>query len=107
MYASNVTTKNSDSMTIRSIITEGEHLYNEKRKSENMNLKFKSSEPDLKFDIQSQFRILNQNILYLTREVDDIKRLVKRLEVDKDLQQQVDKYFEEDETSPQTDQSTK
>ncbi len=84
-----------------------DHLYWTKRKSENMNLKFKSSEPDLKFDIQSQFRILNQNILYLTREVDDIKRLVKRLDVDKGLQQQVDKYFEDDETSPQTDQSTK
>ncbi len=72
-----------------------------------MNLKFKSSEPDLKFDIQSQFRILNQNVLYLTREVDDIKRLVKRLVVNKDVQEQVDKYFDENETSPQTDQSTK
>ncbi len=71
-----------------------------------MNLKFKSSEPDLKFDIQSQFRIINQNILYLTREVDLIVRLVKQLSTDKGLQQQVDKYFEDDETSPQTDQST-
>jgi len=69
-----------------------------------MNLKFKSSEPDLKFDIQLQFRILNQNILYLTREVDLIVRLVKQSTVNKDLQQQVDKYFEDDETSPQTDQ---
>ncbi len=71
-----------------------------------MNLKFKSSEPDLKFDIQSQFRIINQNILYLTREVDQIVRLVKQLSIDKGLQTQVDKYFEDDETSPQTDQST-
>ncbi len=74
-----------------------------------MNLKFKSSEPDLKFNIQSQFRILNQNILYLTREVDKIVRLVKELSVDKGLQQQVDKYFDSEddsldpETSPQTD----
>ncbi len=68
-----------------------------------MNLKFKSSEPDLKFDIQLQFRLINQNILYLTREVDDIKRLVKLLGTDKDLQTQVDKYFDSDETSPQTD----
>ncbi len=70
-----------------------------------MNLKFKSSEPDLKFNIQSQLRILNQNILYLTREVDKTVRLVKQLSVDKNLQQQVDKYFDEDidETSPQTD----
>ncbi len=61
-----------------------------------MNLKFKSSEPDLKFNIQSQFRILNQNILYLTREVDKIVRLVNTLSVDKNLQTQVDKYFPED-----------
>ncbi len=61
-----------------------------------MNLKFKSSEPDLKFNIQSQFRIINQNILYLTREVDKIVRIVKSLQVDKDLQTQVDKYFPED-----------
>ncbi len=68
-----------------------------------MNLKFKSSEPDLKFNIQSQIRIINHNILYLTREVDKIVRLVKTLSVDKDLQNTVDKYFDNDETSPQTD----
>ncbi len=69
-----------------------------------MNLKFKSSEPDLKFNIQSQLRIINQNILYLTREVDKISRLVQTLSVDKNLQATVDKYFDEDEeTSPQTD----
>ncbi len=72
-----------------------------------MNLKFKSSEPDLKFDIPSQFRILNQNILYLTREVDKIVRLVKQLSINKDLQEQVDKYFDNDETSPQTDTDNK
>ncbi len=68
-----------------------------------MNLKFKSSEPDLKFNLQSQLRIINGNILYLTKEVDQISRLVKQLGIDKGLQQQVDKYFEDDETSPQTD----
>ncbi len=68
-----------------------------------MNLKFKSSEPDLKFNIQSQFRIINGNILYLTKEVDQLVRMVKQMTVNKNLQQQVDKYFDEDETSPQTD----
>ncbi len=68
-----------------------------------MNLKFKSSEPDLKFNIQSQFRVINGNILYLTKEVDQLVRMVKQLTVNKDLQQQVDKYFDEDETSHQTD----
>ncbi len=72
-----------------------------------MNLKFKSSSPDLKFDIQSQFRIINGNILYLTKEVDQLVRMVKQMTVNKDLQQQVDKYFDEDETSPQTDSDNK
>ncbi len=76
-----------------------------KEKSRNMNLKFKSSEPDLKFNIQSQFRIINGNLLYLTREVDKIVRLVSTLSVDTKLQNTVDKYFEDDETSPQTDPS--
>ncbi len=61
-----------------------------------MNLKFKSSEPDLKFNIQSQFRIINGNILYLTREVDKLVRMLNQITVDKGLQQQVDKYFDED-----------
>ncbi len=68
-----------------------------------MNLKFKSSEPDLKFNLQSQIRIINGNLLYLTREVDKLVRLAKVTEVNKDLQLQVDKYFEDDETSPQTE----
>ncbi len=72
-----------------------------------MNLKFKSSEPDLKFNIQSQLKIINGNILYLTKEVDQLVRMVKQLTVNKDLQQQVDKYFDEDETSPQTDSDNK
>ncbi len=72
-----------------------------------MNLKFKSSEPDLKFNLQSQLKVINQNILYLTREVDQITRLVRQLGIDKGLQQQVDKYFEDDETSPQTDSDNK
>ncbi len=81
----------------------GKLLYKQKEKSRNMNLKFKSSEPDLKFNLQSQIRIINGNLLYLTREVDKLVRLAKVTEVNKDLQQQVDKYFEDDETSPQTD----
>ncbi len=61
-----------------------------------MNLKFKSSEPDLKFNIQSQIRILNQNILYITREVDKISRELHTLVVNNNLQQTVDKYFDKD-----------
>ncbi len=65
-----------------------------------MNLKFKSSEPDLKFNIQSNFRILNQNVLYLTREIDDIKRMLKKILIETNTQKQVDDFYE---TSPQTD----
>ncbi len=61
-----------------------------------MNLKFKSSEPDLKFNIQSQFRIINQNILYLTREVDKIVRLVTIMNNDKNVQKQVTDYYDKD-----------
>ncbi len=70
-----------------------------------MNLKFKSSEPDLKFNIQSQFRIVNQNILYITREVDKLTRITLGIKAQMGLQKQVDEYFEE--TSPQTEPETK
>ncbi len=72
-----------------------------------MNLKFKSTEADLKFNLQSQLRILNQNILYLTREVDRLVKLAKQATNNEELQHQVDKYFEDDETSPQTESTTK
>ncbi len=62
-----------------------------------MNLKFKSSEPDLKFNIQSQFRILNQNVLYLTREVDDIKRMLKTAITNATSQKAVDDFYDEGE----------
>ncbi len=67
-----------------------------------MNLKFKSSEPDLKFKTQlNKLDIMAGNILYLTNEVDDIKRIVTMIKNSQNLQKQVDEYFEE--TSPQTD----
>ncbi len=74
-----------------------------KEKSRNMNLKFKSTDADLKFNFQSQFRLINQNILYLTRQVDLLVKWAKSDIADKNLQTQVDKYFDKDETSPQTD----
>ncbi len=72
------------------------------------NFIFKSTAADL----QKMFSILEnlqKNMVYATYKLDNILKLVKRYTTDKDLQQQVDKYFDEDieETSPQTDQSTK
>lgn len=78
-----------------------------------MNLKFKSTEADLKFNIQSQLTIINKNILYITREVDQIKKLLNSFKTE---QQSLDyygkKYGEElgtvfEETSPQTDNGDK
>ncbi len=55
--------------------------------------------------IQSTLDIINGNILYLTHEIDQIKKIVSRSENMDRLQKQVDDYFEEDkqETSPQTE----
>ncbi len=68
-----------------------------------MNLKFKSSEPDLKFNIQSQLLLMNKNILYITRELNSIRRIVTGIREDKLLQKQVDDFYE---TSHQTEQTT-
>ncbi len=57
--------------------------------------------------IQSQLGVLNGNVLYITHECDKILKLVKKLETSQNLQKQVDDYFEEDETSPQTDNEDK
>ncbi len=54
--------------------------------------------------INVRLDILNKNILYVTHECDKIYKLLKSLSVDQHLQNTVDKYFEKDETSPQTDQ---
>ncbi len=48
-------------------------------------------------------KILNQNILYISRVIDKMAIKLDELTVDKGLQKQVDQYFEDDETSPQTD----
>ncbi len=61
------------------------------------NFIFKSNESDL----QKMFSILEnlqKNIVYVTYRCDSILKLVKAAGVDAGLQQQVDKYFEEDNT---------
>ncbi len=64
------------------------------------NFIFKSAEADL----QKMFQYLDtlqKNVLYLTHQVDFIRKTVLELKHDKDLQSTVDKYF--DEPSHQTD----
>ncbi len=48
-------------------------------------------------------KILNQNILYISRVIDKMAIKLNELGNDTRLQKQVDDFFEEDETSPQTD----
>ncbi len=68
------------------------------------NILFKSTGADLS-KILSILDTLQKNVLYLTYQTDKILKIARSSEVNKDLQTQVDKYFEDDETSPQTDQA--
>ncbi len=66
---------------------------------------FKSTPADLSKNITlSKLDILMKNVLYITHELDQVKKIVKNLENASGLQKQVDEYFErDDETSPQTE----
>ncbi len=59
--------------------------------------------PDSGRTLALKLDILSKNVLYTTHQVDKILKILNTLDVDKGLQQQVDKFFEDDETSPQTD----
>ncbi len=63
--------------------------------------KYKSPETFINSTIN--LSVLNKNILYLTHELDAIKRMLSGLITDLSLQKQVTQYFDDDETSPQTD----
>ncbi len=62
-----------------------------------------SPKTDFSSKIQLQLDIINKNILYITHEVDKCYKILKVQQIDTRLQNTVDKYFEEDKTSPQTD----
>ncbi len=66
------------------------------------NFIFKSTDADFK-KMFSIIETIQKNVLYLTYRIDSLLKEVKSLTVDKGLQSQVDKYFEKDETSPQTE----
>ncbi len=67
------------------------------------NILFKSRDQDLS-KILSILETLQKNILYITYRTDSLLKKVSELSVDQHLQKQVDQYFEDDATSPQTDQ---
>ncbi len=51
---------------------------------------------DFYLKFQSNLEILMKNVLYITHEVDQIKKLVNSLNNSTNLQKQVDEYFTED-----------
>ncbi len=64
------------------------------------NFIFKSTAADLQKMFQS-IETMHRNVLYLTHQVDFIRKILIESKHDKDLQTTVDKYF--DETSHQTE----
>ncbi len=59
------------------------------------NFIFKSTDADFK-KMFSIIETIQKNVLYLTYRIDTLLKEVKALTVDKDLQTQVDNYFDED-----------
>ncbi len=68
------------------------------------NFIFKSSAADLQKMFQS-IETIQKNVLYVTYRIDMLIKRFDKLLVDKQLEHQVDEYFEE--TSPQTDADDK
>ncbi len=66
------------------------------------NFIFKSTDADLQ-KIFQYLEVAQKNILYLTHQVDKTLKILRDMTTDKALQNQVDQYFEDDETSHQTD----
>ncbi len=56
----------------------------------------KSIETDFRNKLQSELQIISKNVLYLTYQVDFIRKWINEQVIDKGLQKQVDDYFEDD-----------
>ncbi len=56
----------------------------------------KSIETDFRNKLLSDLQLVNKNVLYLTYQIDWIRKYLNQQVVDKGLQKQVDEYFEED-----------
>ncbi len=62
---------------------------------------YKSPETFNSKTFEVKLEILNSNVLYITHEIDQIKKICIQIVNSDKLQKQVDEYFEE--TSPQTE----
>ncbi len=59
------------------------------------NFIFKSTDADFKKMFQL-IETIQKNVLYTTYRIDSLLKEIKKITVDKDLQKQVDEYFEHD-----------
>ncbi len=50
--------------------------------------------------LEDKLQVMNSNILYITHEIDQVKKIVIELELNKRLQRQVDEYMDEGESHP-------
>ena len=62
-----------------------------------------SPREDFKSKLQSDLQNINKNVLYVTHQVDMIKKLLQEIRNDKALQTQVDDYLERDDAYPNED----
>ncbi len=70
------------------------------------NFIFKSTGADLQKMFQ-YLEVAQRNILYLTYQVDKLLKLARVNDIDKGLQQQVDKYFDTDEDTEHIPEGSK
>ncbi len=83
-----------------SIISPWMDLYVLKGKSGNMFKNYKSPETFNLKTLNSQMMMINSNVLYMTHEIDQIKKIVIKVINNQNSQKQVDDFYE---TSPQTE----
>ncbi len=68
----------------------------EKEKSRTMKFINLSPPEDFYLKLQTSVDILMKNVLYITHELDHVKKIVNEMKNSLDLQKQVDEFFEED-----------
>ncbi len=61
----------------------------------------KSVDTDFRNKLQSDLQLINKNVLYLTYQIDWIRKYINQQIVDKGLQKQVDQYFDDDKSEYQ------
>ncbi len=72
------------------------------RKEKSRTMKFDILSPSRTLNLNSletKLNILNQNLLYLTHEVDKCVSMLRRMEVNANLQKQVTEYFDDEDNT--------